>query len=202
LFSGFEKIENLLRREGYNRVVGVDEVGRGPLAGPVVVCAILLPEDHNIYNITDSKRLTENQRENLAKEIRQKAIAYSICSTGNFTIDRYNIRKATLMAMRRAVLSLLKRIEFKPDLVIIDGKDTLRLPIECRAIIKGDMLSDNIGAASILAKVYRDNLMKRLDKKYPQYGFAVHKGYGTKNHYEAIRKYGICEIHRKSFRLF
>ncbi len=201
-FRTQEKIEYHLRKEGYNLIAGVDEAGRGPLAGPVVVCALLLPVDHNISGITDSKQLTEKERTELAREIRKKAIAYSISSTGNRTIDRINIRRATLLAMKRAVLSMLKKTDKKPDLILVDGRDSLKLPVECRAVIKGDLLSENIGAASILAKVFRDNLMHKLDKQYPQYGFAVHKGYGTESHYEAIKKFGICEIHRRSFRLF
>lgn len=197
-----EKIEFFLRKEGYNLIVGIDEAGRGPLAGPVVVCAVILPQDHNIDGIADSKRLTEKERKRLAEEIKKKALAYSICKAENTTIDKLNIRMATLTTMKRAVLKLIKEINKVPDIILIDGRDVLNLPIECRAIVKGDSLSENIGAASILAKVYRDNLMKRYDKKYPQYGFAVHKGYGTESHYEAIRKFGVCEIHRKSFRLF
>lgn len=197
-----EKIEYILRREGFNFIAGVDEVGRGPLAGPVVVCALLLPHNHNISGITDSKQLTEKERIELANEIKSKAIAYSITRVSNLVIDKINIRRATLFAMKRAVQTLLRKTDRKIDLVLVDGKDSLRLPVECRAVIKGDVLSENIGAASILAKVYRDNLMKRLDKKYPQYGFAIHKGYGTRSHYEAIKRFGVCEIHRKSFRLF
>ncbi|MCX7959135.1 MAG: ribonuclease HII [Deltaproteobacteria bacterium] len=197
-----EKIEKFLRKEGYGLIAGIDEAGRGPLAGPVVVCALMLPEDHNISGITDSKQIGEREREKLAKEIRKKAIAYSICRADNSAIDRVNIRRATLSAMKRAALNLLRKTDVRPDLFLVDGRDTLSLPVECRAVIKGDLISENIGAASILAKVYRDNLMKRLDKKFPQYGFATHKGYGTESHYEAIKKFGICEIHRKSFRLF
>jgi ribonuclease HII len=197
-----KKIEDILRREGYNFIAGVDEAGRGPLAGPVVVCALLLPHNHNISGITDSKQLTEKERVELANEIKSKAIAYSITRVSNLVIDKMNIRRATLFAMKRAVQTLLRKTNRKIDIVLIDGKDSLQLPVECRAVVKGDILSENIGAASILAKVYRDNLMKRLDKKYPQYGFAIHKGYGTRSHYEAIKRFGVCEIHRKSFRLF
>ncbi len=195
-------IDNSLRSEGYNLIIGVDEVGRGPLAGPVVVCAIALPSDHNIKGIIDSKQLSEKERERLSREIREKAIAYSITRTNNKEIDRLNIRNATLKTMRRAVINLIKKLGTKPDIVLIDGREPLDLPVKCKPIIKGDILSENIGAASIVAKVYRDNLMKKLDKKYPGYGFAIHKGYGTKLHYDAIKKLGICEIHRKSFRLF
>lgn len=196
------KIEDSLRNQGYSTIVGVDEVGRGPLAGPVVVCALILPIDHNISGIKDSKKLSEKEREEIAEEIRKRAIAYSIAKTGNKGIDRLNIRRATLYTMKRAVLNLFKRLDKMPDLVLIDGRDSIALPVECRAIIKGDMLSENIGAASIVAKVYRDNLMKKLDRKFPQYGFAIHKGYGTRSHYEAIKRFGICEIHRRSFRLY
>ncbi len=198
----FEKIEDALRREGFNFIAGVDEVGRGPLAGPVVVCALLLPQNHNISGITDSKRLTEKERLELAEQIKAKAIAYSISKVSNLIIDRINIRRATLFAMKRAVLNLMKKTDVKIDLVLVDGRDSLSLPVECRAIIKGDIISENIGAASIVAKVYRDDLMRRLDRRYPQYGFAIHKGYGTRLHYEAIKRFGLCEIHRKSFRLF
>lgn len=196
------KIEDILRREGYNIIVGVDEVGRGPLAGPVVACALILPPDHNICGIKDSKALSEKEREELASEIRKRALACVIAQTGNRQIDRLNIRRATLLTMKRAVMNLIKRLNTTPDIVLVDGKDSLSLPVECRAIVKGDMLSENIGAASIVAKVYRDNLMKRLDKRFPQYGFAIHKGYGTRSHYEAIKRFGVCEIHRRSFRLY
>ncbi|MGC8927651.1 MAG: ribonuclease HII [Myxococcota bacterium] len=195
-------MEDALRREGFNFIAGVDEVGRGPLAGPVVVCALLLPQNHNISGITDSKRLTEKERLELAEQIKAKAIAYSISKVSNLIIDRINIRRATLFAMKRAVLNLMKKTDVKIDLVLVDGRDSLSLPVECRAIIKGDIISENIGAASIVAKVYRDDLMRRLDRRYPQYGFAIHKGYGTRLHYEAIKRFGLCEIHRKSFRLF
>ncbi len=201
-FKTHQKIEYILRREGYRLIAGIDEAGRGPLAGPVVVCAIILPENHNIQGITDSKQLSEKEREELSTEIKIKAIAYSICRSEHSTIDRVNIRNATLNTMKRAALNLIKKLSFKPDIFLVDGRDPVSLPVECRAIIKGDLLSENIGAASILAKVFRDNLMKRLDRRFPQYGFAIHKGYGTDYHYEAIRKFGICEIHRKSFRLF
>ncbi|MCX7944659.1 MAG: ribonuclease HII [Deltaproteobacteria bacterium] len=199
---GEDKIEHHLRREGYRFIVGVDEAGRGPLAGPVVVCAISLPFDHNISGITDSKNISEKERERLAAEIKKRARVFSICRIGNKIIDKINIRRATLLAMRRAVLNLLQKVNVRPDVILVDGKDSIDLPIECRAIVKGDLISENIGAASILAKVYRDNLMKKLDRKYPQYGFALHKGYGTSDHYEAIKRYGLCEIHRRSFRLF
>lgn len=202
--SGVEhyKIEQDLRRSGYRVIAGVDEAGRGPLAGPVVVCAVVLPEDHNITGIKDSKLLSESERKGLSREIKKKAVAYSICSLDNRTIDKMNIRNATLFAMKRAAMRLIKKLGFNPDIVLVDGRDPIDLPVECRAIVKGDLLSENIGAASIIAKVHRDDIMKKYDIKYPQYGFAVHKGYPTERHYEAIREYGVCEIHRKSFRLY
>lgn len=195
-------IDHSLRSKGYRLIIGVDEVGRGPLAGPLVVCAIALPPDHNIRGIKDSKRLTEKAREELAEQIRERSIAYSIAKTDNQEIDRLNIRTATLKTMRGAVLNLVKKLRASPDIVLVDGKDTIDIPFRCRSVIRGDLLSEHIGAASILAKVYRDNLMRRLDQKYPGYGFAVHKGYATRLHYDAISRLGICELHRRSFRLF
>lgn len=195
-------IDHSLRSKGYRLIIGVDEVGRGSLAGPLVVCALALPPDHNIRGIKDSKRLTEKAREELAEQIRERSIAYSIAKTDSKEIDRLNIRTATLKTMRRAVLNLVKKLGAGPNIVLVDGKDIIDIPFRCRSVIKGDLLSEHIGAASIVAKVYRDNLMKRLDQKYPGYGFAVHKGYATKLHYDAISRIGICELHRRSFRLF
>ncbi len=187
--------ENQLYREEKRYIAGVDEAGRGPLAGPVCAAAVILPKGLIIDGINDSKKLTEKKRELLFDEIIEKAEAYSIQFVEPSVIDEINIRQATHLAMERAICGL----EITPDHAIIDGNDNLFMPVPYTYIIKGDAKSQTIAAASILAKVSRDRLMKSLDEKYPQYGFAKHKGYGTKAHMEAIQKYGVTEIHRKTF---
>lgn len=182
---------------GAQYIAGVDEVGRGPLAGPVVCAAVILPlEKKNlIEGIDDSKKLKEGERERLAELIKERAIAYKICEVDNETIDRINILQATKLCMKQAVEGLA----VEPDVVFVDGNFKIDITFPQQTLIKGDALSYSIGAASILAKVYRDRLMCEFDKIYPQYGFAQHKGYGTKMHRDAIREYGLCEIHRRTF---
>lgn len=190
-----KEIENSLYNEGYKLIAGVDEAGRGPLAGPVCAAAVILPEDLVIEGINDSKKLTEKKREQLFDVIIDSAIAYSIEFASPDVIDEINIKQATSFAMHNAV----KNLDVSADFVIIDGNDKIPYDIPYRYIVKGDAKSQTIAAASILAKVSRDRLMVELDKEYPEYGFAKHKGYGTKVHCEAIQKYGVLPVHRKSF---
>lgn len=179
---------------GCKYVAGVDEVGRGPLAGPVVCCAVIMPTDDLIEGIKDSKKLSEKKREELDKIIREKAVALSICEISPEEIDEINILEAVKKCMTVAVNGL----KVKPDLTLVDGNDT-HLPINAEYIVKGDDKSYTIGCASIVAKVYRDNLMKEYDKLYPEYAFGKNKGYGTKEHIDKIKETGPCSLHRKTF---
>lgn len=181
--------------EGYEIVCGVDEAGRGPLCGPVCAAAVILPLDCEIEGINDSKKLSEKKRDILFDIIKEKAVAYSVCMVDAKTIDEINILQATFLAMRTAVQNL----SVKPDMALIDGNGKPGLSIEERTVIKGDAKSVSIAAASILAKVTRDRYMAEIDKQYPEYCFAKHKGYGTKLHYEKIAEYGICSEHRRTF---
>jgi ribonuclease HII len=181
-------------KNGKVLVAGVDEVGRGPLAGPVVCCACIMPMDDIIDGVTDSKKLTEKKREKLAEIIKEKAIAYSICEISPKEIDEINILEAVKKCMVNAVLGL----KVKPDITLVDGVDT-RLGINAEYVIKGDQKSYTIGCASILAKVYRDNLMVELSSEFKEYGFEKHKGYGTKYHIDKIKEIGPCKLHRKTF---
>lgn len=182
--------------EGYNIVCGIDEAGRGPLCGPVCAAAVILPLDCEIEGINDSKKLSEKKREALYDVITKKALAYGIAMVDAATIDKINILQATFLAMRTAV----EKLEIQPDIALIDGNLKPGLEkIEQRPIVKGDAKSISIAAASILAKVTRDRYMIEIDKKYPQYKFAQHKGYGTKLHYQMIEQYGICDEHRRTF---
>ncbi len=187
--------ERELNEAGYGRICGVDEVGRGPLAGPVVCAAVIMPLDDIIEGVDDSKKLTAKKRETLSEIIREKAVAYAICAVEPQVIDEINILEATKLCMKRAVESL----ELPPDYVITDGNMTLDINFPQRSIVKGDSLSYTIGAASIVAKVYRDNLMKEYAEIYPAYAFERNKGYGTKLHIEGIKKAGLCPVHRRSF---
>lgn len=187
--------EKELISEGFNVVCGIDEAGRGPLAGPVCAAAVVLPTDLEIEGLNDSKKLTEKKREALFDVVKEKALAYSIVMIDEKTIDEINILQATLLAMRRAVEAL----DVKPDAALIDGNQKPGLSIEERTVVKGDAKSMSIAAASILAKVSRDRFMLELDEQYPQYQFAKHKGYGTKLHYECIEEYGISPAHRLTF---
>ena len=182
---------------GAEYIAGVDEVGRGPFAGPVVCAAVILPLDAEnlIEGVDDSKKVKEERREQLAAVIRERAVAYKICEESPETIDEINILEATKRCMKRAVEGL----SVQPDIVFVDGNFRIRIDLPQQNIVRGDALSYSIGAASILAKVYRDSLMREYDKQYPQYGFARHKGYGTAVHIRALKEFGPCPIHRKTF---
>lgn len=187
--------ERQLAEKGFKYICGVDEVGRGPLAGPVVCAAVIMPFDDLIEGVDDSKKLTAKKREALVKFIRERAVAYSICRVEPQKIDEINILQATRLCMKNAVESLA----IKPDFVLTDGNMTLDIGCGQESIIKGDALSYSIGAASIIAKVYRDAVMDEYDKVYPEYGFAQNKGYGTKIHIDGIKRAGLCPVHRRSF---
>ncbi len=186
--------EKELMASGARLIGGMDEAGRGPLAGPVVAAAVIMPLDDIIEGVDDSKKVSEKKREKLYDEIIKKAIAYKICLADEKVIDDINILNATKKAMTECVQGLSVR----PDIVLVDAVK-LALEVPTKAIIKGDALSYSIAAASILAKVYRDRLMREYDVIYPAYGFAKHKGYGTKEHIDAIRSVGPSPIHRRSF---
>ena len=191
------KFEKELLLKGVRYIAGVDEVGRGPLAGPVVCAAVIMPleESQIIQGVDDSKKIAEKKREKLAELIKQKALAYCIFEVSEQEIDEINILEATKKGMREALLGL----EIKPDFVLTDGNMTIGIPFSQQSIVKGDALSYTIGCASIIAKVYRDNLMVEYAKTYPMYAFDKNKGYGTAVHISAIKEYGICPIHRKTF---
>lgn len=186
--------EQKYHRQGFRYIAGIDEVGRGPLAGPVVAAAVILPESFYLPGIDDSKKLSENVREQIFVEIQEKAEAVSIGIIESDEIDRVNIFEAA----KKAMLTAIRQLEPKPDFLLIDAVK-LHTPYPFEAIIKGDSLSVSIAAASIVAKVTRDRMMKNYAEIYPQYGFARNAGYGTKEHLEAIHAYGITPIHRKSF---
>lgn len=188
------RYERKLKGEGYKYIAGVDEVGRGPLCGPVVTCACILPDNYSLPGLTDSKKLSEKKREELY-EILIKDCIYSIGIKDEKRIDEINIREATIEAMYEAINNL----SAKPDYVLIDAMDLPKLDMEYNAMIKGDFKSASISAASIIAKVTRDRMMIELDKKYPEYGYAKHKGYPTKDHIEAVKKYGVKDFYRMTF---
>ncbi|HWA93115.1 MAG TPA: ribonuclease HII [Terracidiphilus sp.] len=194
LSCGWEH-ERAARKRGARLIAGLDEVGRGPLFGPVVAAAVILPESCELTGLTDSKKLTEASREKLYEPIQACAVAWAIAAVDAETIDRINIRRASLLAMRRAV-EQLSRI---PDFLLIDGRDYIDWPCKQRAIIKGDATSMSIAAASVLAKVYRDRLIVEMDSTYPGYGLAKHKGYGTAFHLAALERLGPTPLHRRSF---
>lgn len=188
--------DSAVRQEGFSVFCGVDEAGRGPLAGPVCAAAVILPADAELPGINDSKKLSEKKREALFDTIRDFAVSYGVAFASVEEIEQINILQATYLAMTRAVEALGQT----PQLALIDGNRLPpRLNVPARFAVKGDALSASIGAASILAKVTRDRYMREMDAKYPEYGFAVHKGYGTAAHVEALKKYGPCPIHRLSF---
>ncbi len=191
-------LENELIEQGYAVVCGTDEAGRGPLAGSVYAAAVILPRDCVIEGLNDSKKLTEKKREKLFEIIQEKAVSYGIAEATAKEIDELNILNAALLAMRRAIEQLTPQ----PDFVLVDGNQTRGFTIPARAVVKGDAISPSIAAASILAKVSRDRSCLELDRLYPEYGFAKHKGYPTKEHYEAIRLYGVTPEHRRSFTLY
>lgn len=182
---------------GFDAIAGVDEAGRGPLAGPVFAAAVIFPSGYTNGEIRDSKKLTPLKRETLHKIIRNDAISVGLGAIEAFTIDRINILQATLAAMKTAVLSLSPQ----PDYILVDGTNNIDIPIQQETIIRGDSLSVSVAAASIIAKVSRDQLMDRYHVLYPQYNFLKNKGYGTKEHREAVKKHGRCKIHRRSFRI-
>ena len=188
-------IEQELKAQGFTCICGVDEAGRGPLCGPVFAAACILPDGLYIEGLNDSKKLTEKKREKLFDIIKKEAVAYSIASADVEEINEMNILEADLLAMRRAIDGL----GVKADFAIIDGNIARDFQIPARAVVKGDSKSMSIAAASVLAKVARDRLCLELDREYPQYGIAKHKGYGTKEHMDALRKYGPSPIHRKKF---
>lgn len=187
--------ENKVIASGYSSVCGVDEAGRGPLAGPVCAAAVILPQNTILDGVNDSKKLNEKKREQLFDVITEKALAYCVAWASVEEIEEINILNAAMLAMKRAVEGL----SVKADFALIDGNKTPELDIPAYPIVKGDALSMSIASASILAKVCRDRLMYEYDEKYPEYQFAKHKGYGTKLHKEMLLKYGPCEIHRPSF---
>lgn len=198
----FETIDDMLSfeklacRQGYGVVAGIDEAGRGPLAGPVVAAAVILPQGCQLEGVTDSKKLSESKRNLLFDVIMAKAVSVGVGFSDSQTVDRINILQATLRAMEAAVMELSPA----PDCLLIDGISPTALPTHQRTIKKGDSLSLSIAAASIIAKVTRDRLMEAFDKEYPGYGFASHKGYGAASHLEAIKRLGPSPIHRLTFR--
>ena len=189
------EFEHLAHENGFEVVCGIDEAGRGPLAGPVFAAAVILPEGLEDIGINDSKKLSEKKRESLFELICEKAVSYGIGTASEAEIDEINILNAAFLAMRRAV----EQLNIKPDLALVDGNREPHTGIKEYTIVKGDSKSISIAAASILAKVSRDRYMKELDEKYPQYQFKKHKGYPTALHYEMIREYGISPVHRRSF---
>ena len=188
-------LEKQLVQRGYKYVCGVDEVGRGPLAGPVVCAAVIMPLDDVIEGVDDSKKLSAKKRETLAEKIKEKAIAYAICRVEPQTIDQINILEATKLCMKQAVESL----SVPADFVLVDGNMTLDLNVDQQYVIKGDANSYSIGSASIIAKVFRDDIMKEYAKEYPHYAFEKNAGYGTAVHIKGIEEHGLCPIHRRSF---
>ncbi len=190
--------EKDLQAQGYSVICGVDEAGRGPLCGPVVAGACILPNDFDCTGLNDSKKLTEKKREALYEIITENAIAWAVGMASPAEIDEINILNASMLAMRRAIEGL----SVSADFALVDGNVTRNLPITAKAVVKGDATVASIAAASVLAKVTRDRLLVDLDRQYPQYGLARHKGYPTKDHMEAVRKYGVAPIYRKTFLRF
>lgn len=184
-----------IRAKGFTVVCGIDEAGRGPLAGPVVAAAVILPEGIQLPGVNDSKKITEKKREILFDFVKEHALAYGIGEASETEIDEINILQATFLAMRRAVEAL----QLPADYALVDGNRIQGLPIPAETVIGGDGKVLSIAAASILAKVTRDRYMRDMAAQYPEYGFEKHKGYGTKAHYAAIEQYGICPLHRKTF---
>ena len=189
------EIEEGCRAQGFDLICVVDEAGRGPLAGPVCAAAVILPHGLEIPGLTDSKKLSDKKRRELVPIIQQEAVSYGIGLASREEIDEINILQATFLAMERALAALSVR----PGLALIDGNREKDFGLPVKTVVKGDSLSMNIAAASVLAKVTRDDLMLEMAKVYPQYGFEIHKGYGTRAHYDALRAYGPCPIHRTTF---
>ncbi len=189
------EIENSLYSNGFSCICGVDEAGRGPLAGPVCAAAVILPANCHIEGLNDSKKLSDKRRRELFPVIKEQAVAYGIAFAAPEEIDNLNILQATFLAMERAIAQL----SVKPDLALIDGNREKDFGLPVRTVIGGDGKSANIAAASVLAKVTRDDYMLQMAQEYPGYGFQIHKGYGTKAHYQALDALGACPIHRASF---
>ena len=189
------EFENNCFAQGYQIVCGVDEAGRGPLAGPVCAAAVILPPNIDIPGLNDSKKLSDKKRRELYPIIKEKALAYGIAFADHNEIDEINILQATSLAMERAIAQLAE----KPDIALIDGNRAKDFGLPVQTVVHGDSLSASIAAASVLAKVTRDNLMLEMAEKYPGYGFEIHKGYGTKAHYAALEAMGACPIHRMTF---
>ena len=188
--------ENELRKKGFQYICGIDEAGRGPLAGPVVIASVIMPEDSMIEGVNDSKKISEKKREKIYDQILEEAISYGVAIIGQDEIDEINILNAT----KKGLTVSLQELSQRPDLILVDalnGIDTLGIPYD--SIIKGDAKCYSIAAASIIAKVTRDRIMREWDKVYPEYGFEKHKGYGTSAHIAAIKEHGLCPIHRRSF---
>lgn len=194
--TNLKEIEKELHKKGFKNICGIDEAGRGPLAGPVVVAGVIMPENSMIEGVNDSKKVSEKKRELLYDKILEEAISYSVAIIGQDVIDDINILNAT----KHGVTSVVKGFDVRPDLIIIDALehiDTDGVPYD--SIVKGDAKCYSIAAASIIAKVTRDRIMREWDEVYPQYGFAQHKGYGTAKHISAVKEFGLCSIHRRSF---
>ena len=189
------EIEDENYAQGVEVICGVDEAGRGPLAGPVCAAAVILPPHTQIPGLNDSKKLSDKRRRELFPVICEQALAYGIAFATEQEIDEINILQATFLAMERA----LAQLKIRPDLVLIDGNRQKDFGLPVKTVVKGDSLSANIAAASVLAKVTRDDFMVRQAEQFPEYGFEIHKGYGTKAHYAALEQYGACPIHRKTF---
>lgn len=189
------QFEDALFEKGVSLICGVDEAGRGPLAGPVCAAAVILPRHLDIPGLDDSKKLTDKRRRELFPLIKEQAVAYGIGLASRDEIDELNILQATFLAMERAI----SKLSVRPEYALIDGNREKAFGLPVQTIVKGDSLSANIAAASILAKVTRDDIMEAMAADYPQYGFEVHKGYGTRAHYEALRTYGPCDQHRMTF---
>lgn len=196
------RIERALLAQGYRYVIGVDEVGRGPLAGPVVCAAVVMPleESELVVGVDDSKKISEKKRELLAQEIQKKAKAYTMVEVSEKIIDEINILNATKLGMKQAIEKLVAECALEGDFVVLtDGNMTLDITLPQHSVVHGDALSYSIGSASIIAKVYRDHLMDEFAKTYPHYAFEKNKGYGTAQHMQGIKEYGLCPIHRRTF---
>ncbi|MEN8730043.1 MAG: ribonuclease HII [Desulfuromonadales bacterium] len=187
--------EEMARRRGYSAVAGIDEAGRGPLAGPVVAAAVILPEDFDLPGLNDSKQISEQKRNQILPMIREQALAIGVGVSRADEIDRINILQATLLGMSRAV----KRLPVKPDFLLVDGITPVPLEIKQKTLKKGDSRSLSIAAASVVAKVVRDRIMVAYDRLFPEYGFSGHKGYGSQKHRDAVALYGPCVCHRRTF---
>lgn len=191
-----KEIENSVYKEGYNLICGIDEAGRGPLAGPVVVASAIMPKDSMIEGVNDSKKISEKKREKLYDLITAEAISYGVGIVSQEEIDEINILNAT----KKGLTESLEQLESKPDIILVDAlRDINTIGIPYRSVIKGDAKIYSIACASIIAKVTRDRIMKEWDRVYPQYGFVSHKGYGTAKHIAAIKEFGLCPLHRRSF---